>query len=410
MPPAAAAIPSPMRHRPFLLFWCARVASTGAFQMQAVAIGWQLYDLTQDPLDLGLVGLVQFVPVVALSLLVGHVADRYDRRAVIRACFAVEAVAAVVLAAGSAGQWLEREAILALVFVVGVCRAFELPSMQALVPALVPGPLLSRAVAAWTSANQTAIIAGPALGGVLYVAGPSVVYACCAALFAVACALAAAIHIERPAAHRAPPGLASLFAGFTYIRGRPVLLGVVSLDLFAVLLGAVTALLPIYARDVLATGPWGLGILRSAPAVGALATAVVLARRPLQRRAGRIMFAAVLGFGAATVTFALSTSLAVSVAALVALGACDAASVVIRLSLVQLETPDEMRGRVSAVNAMFIGTSNTLGDFRAGLVAAWLGVVPAAAIGGVATLAVALLWMRLFPELARLERLEPARG
>lgn len=410
MPSAAAAIPSPMRHRPFLLFWCARVASTGAFQMQAVAIGWQLYDLTQDPLDLGLVGLVQFVPVVALSLLVGHVADRYDRRAVIRACFAVEAVAAVVLAAGSAGQWLEREAILALVFVVGVCRAFELPSMQALVPALVAGPLLSRAVAAWTSANQTAIIAGPALGGVLYVAGPSVVYACCAALFAVACALAAAIHIERPAAHRAPPGLASLFAGFTYIRGRPVLLGVVSLDLFAVLLGAVTALLPIYARDVLATGPWGLGILRSAPAVGALATAVVLARRPLQRRAGRIMFAAVLGFGAATVTFALSTSLAVSVAALVALGACDAASVVIRLSLVQLETPDEMRGRVSAVNAMFIGTSNTLGDFRAGLVAAWLGVVPAAAIGGVATLAVALLWMRLFPELARLERLEPARG
>ncbi|MCK6452279.1 MAG: MFS transporter [Alphaproteobacteria bacterium] len=410
MSPAAAATQSPMRHRPFLLFWCARVASTVAFQMQAVAIGWQLYDLTQDPLDLGLVGLVQFVPVVALSLLVGHVADRYDRRVVIRACFAVEAVAAALLTAGSAGQWLEREAILSLVFVVGVCRAFELPSMQALVPALVPGPLLSRAVAASTSANQTAIIAGPALGGVLYVAGAGVVYACCAALFAVASALAAAIRIDRPPAHRATPGLASLFVGFTYIRGRPVLLGVVSLDLFAVLLGAATALLPIYARDVLATGPWGLGILRSAPAVGALATAVVLARRPLQRRAGRIMFAAVVGFGAATVVFALSTSLLLSVAALVTLGACDAVSVVIRLSLVQIETPDEMRGRVSAVNAMFIGTSNTLGDFRAGLAAAWLGVVPAVAIGGIGTLLVALLWMRLFPDLARLERLEPGRG
>ena len=407
---AAAAPRSPMACRPFLLFWCARVAATVAFQMQAVAVGWQLYELTGDPLDLGLVGLTMFVPVVGLSLLVGHVADRYDRRLIIAVCFAVEALAALALAAGSAGGWVERDVILALVLVVGSCRAFELPSMQALVPALVPAPLLSRAVAASTSANQTAIIAGPALGGVLYLAGPAVVYAVCAGMFVVAGTFVALIRIDLPPQHRAPATLASLFAGFGYIRARRALLGVVSLDLFAVLLGATMALLPIYARDVLATGPWGLGILRSAPAVGALASAVFLARRPLQRRAGLIMFAAVIGFGAATVVFALSTSLILSVVALALLGGCDAVSVVIRLSLVQIETPDEMRGRVSAVNAMFIGTSNTLGDFRAGLAAAWLGTVPAALVGGLCTLAVALLWMRLFPELVRQQSLEPGRG
>lgn len=398
-----------MARRPFLLFWCARVAATVAFQMQAVAIGWQLYDLTGDPLDLGLVGLVQFVPVIAFTLLVGHVADRYDRRLIIRACFTIEAAAATLLAVGSAGQWLGRESILALVFVVGSCRAFELPGMQALLPALVPGSLLSRAIAAATSANQTAIIAGPALGGFIYVLGPSAVYATCAVMFVLGSLLVALIRIDIAPPRRTPVDLASLFAGFSYIRSRRALLGIVSLDLFAVLLGGAVALLPIYARDILMTGPWGLGILRSSPAIGALAIAVFLAHRPLRRRAGRIMFAAVMGFGAATIVFAASQWMALSAAALAVAGACDAVSVVIRLSLVQIETPDEMRGRVSAVNAMFIGSSNTLSDFRAGATAAWLGVVPAAIIGGVGTLLVAVLWMRWFPELVRLERLEPSR-
>jgi MFS family permease len=398
------------RQRSFVRFWCARVAATSAFQMQAVAVGWQIYDLTGSAFDLGLVGLVQFVPVVALALVVGHVADRYDRRLVVRIAQLVEAVAAIALAIGSVEHRLGIPAIFAILFVAGTARAFELPTMHALVPGLVPAPLFSRAVAGSTSASQAAIVLGPAIGGLLYIAGPTVVYLTCTALFLGASVLITLIHIEAPARSREPFRLASLFAGFAFIRGRRELVGVISLDLFAILLGGAIALLPVYARDILRVGPEGLGMLRSAPALGALASSILLSRHPLRRRVGPILFAAVICFGAATAVFAVSTSLALSLAALALCGASDAVSVVIRFSLVQTRTPSEMRGRVSSVNSLFVGASNTLGDFEAGLTAAWFGVVPAVLIGGIGSVLVALIWMRLFPELAAIESLDGPRA
>jgi MFS family permease len=407
VPSAAASLPL-MRHRSFAFFWAARVASTAAVQMQAVAIGWQVYELTGSAFDLGLVGLVQFVPVVLLAMVVGHVADRYERRLVVRFCEIVEGLAAITLAVGSAGGWLTKEVIFAIVFVIGSARAFELPTMHALVPGLVPQALFPRAVAGSATANQIAIISGPALGGLLYLAGPTVVYETCSALFFLASLLISLIRLDRPSVERKKLGLASLFAGVAFIRCRLAILGVISLDLFAVLLGGATALLPIYARDIFATGPVGLGLLRAAPAVGALAAVLFLSRHPLERYVGRIMFAAVGIFGLATMVFAVSTFLPLSLAALVVLGASDSISVVIRFSLVQTETPDEMRGRVSAVNSMFIGTSNTLGEFESGVTAAWLGTIPAVLLGGIGTIVVALIWMRLFPSLARVENFKPA--
>ncbi|MBV8651736.1 MAG: MFS transporter [Alphaproteobacteria bacterium] len=401
--PVAAPSPYLMRHPSFVLFWAARFAATAAYQMQAVAIGWQVYDLTHSAFNLGLVGLVQFVPVVLLALVVGHVADRYDRRLVIRICQVIEGAAAAVLALGSAGHWLTTEAIYAVVFVIGSARAFELPTMHALVPGLVPQSLFTRAVAGSATANQIAIISGPALGGVLYLAGPAVVYGTCSALFLIASLFVTLIHLERVPTEARKLSLATLLAGFAFIRSRPAILGCITLDLFAVLLGGATALLPVYARDILATGPWGLGLLRAAPAIGALSAFLYLTRHPLERRIGRVMFASVGMFGLATLVFGISTSLPLSLAALAVLGASDSVSVVIRLSLVQTETPDEMRGRVSAVNSMFIGTSNTLGEFESGVTAAWFGTVPAVLLGGIGTILVALICMRVFPSLARIE-------
>ena len=398
------------RQRSFVLFWCARVAATSAFQMQAVAIGWQIYDLTGSALDLGLVGLVQFVPVVVLALVVGHVADRYDRRLVVRVAQLVEAATAVALAIGSAEGWLSIPAIFVIVFVAGTARAFELPTMHALVPGLIPPPLFSRAVAGSTSANQAAVVLGPAIGGLLYAAGPTVVYLTCTTLFVVASVLVTLIRrIEAPARSREPFKLVSLFAGFAFIRDRRELVGVVTLDLFVILLGGAVALLPIYARDILRVGPEGLGVLRSASAVGALASSILLSRHPLRRHVGRILFAAVTCFGVATTVFAVSTSLALSLVALALCGAADALSVVIRFSLVQIRTPAEMRGRVSSVNSLFVGASNTLGDFEAGVTAAWFGAVPAVLIGGIGAVLVALIWMRLFPELMRIETLDTVK-
>ncbi len=394
------------RQRSFVLFWCARVAATAAFQMQAVAIGWQIYDLTGSAFDLGLVGLIQFVPVVGLALVVGHVADRYDRRLVVRVAQIVEAAAAACLAVGSIEAWLDIPAIFMLLFVAGTARAFELPTMHALVPGLVPAPLFSRAVAGAASANQAAVVLGPAVGGLLYAVGPAAVYATCTVLFLGASVLVALIHIEAPPRSAQPFSLASLFAGFAFIRGRRELVGVISLDLFVVLLGGAIALLPIYARDILQVGPEGLGMLRSAPALGALASSIVLSRHPLRRRVGRILFAAVTGFGLATAVFAVSTSVALTLAALALCGASDAVSVVIRFSLVQARTPSAMRGRVSSVNSLFVGASNSLGDFEAGVTAAWFGTVPAVLIGGIGSVLVALIWMRLFPELAAIETLD----
>ena len=374
--------------------------------MQTVALGWQLYALTGSALDLGLIGLVQFAPTIVLTLVSGQVADRCDRRVVVGVCYLVQAGATGALVAGSVGGWLSRDWILGIAAVLGAVRAFENPARAALVPRLVPPALLSRAIASVTSAGQAARIAGPALGGVLYGLGAPVVYGVVAALFVAAAALMAAVRDARAGAVREAVTPGSLFLGIGFILRHRVLLGALSLDLFAVLLGGATALLPIYARDILGTGPWGLGLLRAAPASGALATSLVLSRRPVEREAGPILFGSVLVFGLATIAFALSTALALSLAALVVLGASDLLSVVIRHSLVQLRTPDAMRGRVSAVHSFFTGTSNQLGEFESGLLAALLGAVPAVLIGGVGTLVVAAVWLWVFPELRRLRLVE----
>ncbi len=402
---AAVSLATLLRHKSFANFWSARVATTTAYQMQAVAIGWQIYDMTGSALDLGLVGLVQFFPVVVMSIAVGQVADRYDRRTVVRICQCALAVAAAALAIGTAAGWLSREAIFALLFLTGTARAFELPTLQAMLPGIVPAKLLSRAIAASASATQTAIICGPALGGLIYGLGPAIVYALCATIFAVANILVTLIAAAPPATHRPPVTLTTMLAGFSYISVRPVLLGVISLDLFAMLLGGVPALLPIFARDILATGPWGLGLLRSAPALGALGMSALLAHFSLDRRVGVKLFASVAVFGASIIVFALSTSLAVSMAALFVYGAADAVSVVIRHSLVQTRTPSDMLGRVIAVNSMFTGTTGTLGDFRAGAIAQALGAVPSALAGGIGALLVTALWMWWFPDLKRIESL-----
>ena len=399
-------IPSVFHHRPFKLFLCARAATFMAFQMLAVAVGWQIYALTGSAMYLGLVGLAQFMPMFLLTLVVGHVADRYDRRSIARICQAVEGLAAGVLALGSFSGWQSKWSILIIIFIVGGGRAFEGPSLQALLPGLVPIKLFPRAAAWSTSAMQTATIVGPALGGFLYVAGPAVVYAAAGVLFLAASVFIALIRIERMPSKHEPVSIRSLFAGISFIRSRKEILGAISLDLFAVLLGGATALLPIYARDILVTGPWGLGLLRSAPAVGALTMSVFLARRPLRHHVGRSMFIAVAVFGTATIIFALSTSFILSLISLVVLGASDVISVVIRHSLVQIETPDEMRGRVSAVNSMFIGTSNQLGEFESGITASLFGVVPAVLIGGISTIIIVIMWMRLFPQLARIDSLD----
>ncbi len=394
-----------MAQKPFAFFWFARVFSTVAFQIQAVAVGWQMYALTGKAFYLGLVGLAQFLPMFALTLAVGHVADRYDRRTIVRICQLLEALATALLAAASFTGRLSKENILVIVSVIGAARAFEGPSMQSLMPALVSAELFPRAAAWSASATQVATIVGPAIGGLLYALSPAGVFAVAGGLFLGASALVSMIMVDRAPPKRESATLKSVFAGIAFIRGRQSILGASSLDLFAVLLGGATALLPIYAKDILHTGSWGLGLLRSAPALGALSMSLFMARRPLRRKVGRTMFVAVAVFGLATIVFAVSTSFALSLGALVFLGAADVVSVVVRSSLVQLRTPDEMRGRVSAVNSMFIGTSNQLGEFESGLTAAWFGTVPAVLIGGLGTLAVVAVWVRLFPELAKTDTL-----
>jgi len=398
-----------LRHRPFALFWFARIASILSFQMLAVAVGWQLYALTGRALDLGLVGLAQFLPMVALTLLVGHIADRYPHRSILLTCQLVEAAAAAILVFETATGRIDRLSIYIIMAAVGAARAFELPTMAAIIPGLVPRALVPTATAWSASANQTAQIVGPALGGLLYMLGPVVVYATSIACWCVGSALIATLPAEKSARSHEPFSIRSLFGGFSFVRNDRVILGILSLDLFAVLLGGATALLPIFARDVLGTGPWGLGLLRSAPAVGALAMSLVLARRPLQPPIGPTLFRVLIAFGLATIVFGLSTHILLSFCALAVLGAADVVSVVIRFSLVQLRTPDAMRGRVSAVNALFVGTTNTLGDFESGVVAALLGAVPAVVIGGTGTIAVAVIWMMfLYPELRRLHSFEDA--
>ena len=405
MPASAGAL---LTQRSFLLFLLSRSLSRFSSQIGAVAIGWQIYELTGSALDLGMVGLVQFLPTALLVFVAGHAADRYERRRVMQACQLVEALTALFLGWGSYAGRLTEVHIFIATAVLGTAGAFESPATAALLPLIAPAGSLQRATALSSGSAQIATITGPALGGLAYAVSPALAYGVMMLFWLFGMAFAGAIRLTQPAEPKANEQATSddLFAGVRFIRGNPAILGTISLDLFAVLFGGVTALLPIYARDILQTGPLGLGILRAAPAVGALLMTAMLARHAISRRVGMRMFQAVIIFGVATLVFAISHWMWLSLLALAILGAADTVSVVIRFSLVQLATPNEMRGRVGAVNFLFINASNQLGQFESGVTAALFGTIPAAVLGGVATVAVALLWMRLFPTLRDVERLE----
>lgn len=392
-------------HRGFVFFWFARLAGTAAGQMAMVAVGWQMYDLTGSAWDLGLVGLLQFAPAMLLALPAGQLIDRVHRGRILAASLGATALVSALLWLASAGGWANRELLLGVSVALGVVRAFQMPAQQALVPSLVPATLLPRALAFSSAAMQAAVIAGPAIGGVVYVAGAAAVYAACTALFGLGTALAMAVRYEHAPPPAAPVTSETLLAGVRFVWRKKPVLGAMSLDLFAVLLGGATALLPMFAKDILHVGPWGLGLLRSAPAVGALLTSALLTRWPVRRRTGRVLLGAVAVYGVAQLVFGLSTSFWLSLSVLGISGAADMISVVIRQTLVQLETPDDMRGRVSAVNSIFIGASNQLGEFESGATAALLGPVGSVVLGGLGTLVVAAAWFKVFPALAQRDEL-----
>jgi len=407
---AQGASPKSLRqHRPFALYWGSRVCSTVALQMQAVAVGWLIYDITRNPLDLGLVGLVQFIPAVLFVLFAGHAADRYDRRIIIRVCQSVSGLAMAALAIGSAFGWLSRDTLLAIVFFTGAARAFEQTALATLLPGIVPVSLLSRATAASASAFQIAVIGGPAVGGLLTAISPVLVFALCCLLYIISSTVISMVTVERNASLRKPVSFAVLFAGFRYIWHNRLILGAISIDLFAVVVGSVYALLPVFARDVFHVDSSGLGILRASPGVGALVAAVLLAHRPPKQHVGRMIFAAVGAYAIAVIIFAMSTSFFLSMGLLAILGFSDMVSVVIRTTLIQLQTTDEVRGRVGAVNSLFVIASNQLGDFRAGLAASWIGTVPAVLVGGVGALMVVAVSRMMFSSMYRIEALETRR-
>jgi MFS family permease len=394
-----------LAQRQFLRFWFARLAGTTANQMLMVAVAWQMYDITSSAWDLGLVGLFQFVPALLMALPAGHLVDRHHRGRIFAACMATQSAIALLLVTATQSGFATRELILLVSIVLGVVRAFQMPAQQALTPQLVPQQLLPRAIALSSSGVQAAIICGPALGGALYTAGATTVYACGGLLSLLSCALTLTVRYRQQPSSSAPASWRTVFAGVAFVWQRQVLLGAMSLDLFAVLLGGAVALLPIYARDILHSGPFGLGLLRSAPAFGALAMSLALTRWPLQRHVGHRLLAAVALFGAATLVFGVSTNFGLSLAALAITGAADTISVVTRQTLTQLETPDAMRGRVASVNTIFIGASNQLGEFESGATAALLGPQGSVILGGIGTMLVALGWLRLFPALAQRDRM-----
>jgi MFS family permease len=396
-----------LRQPSFLFFLLSRSLTRFSSQIGAVAIGWQIYDITGSAFDLGMVGLVQFLPTALLVFVAGHTADKFERKRVVQLCQLVEAATAVFLCWGSYGGWLTEVHIFIATFVLGMAGAFESPTIAAMLPLIAPQGSLQRATALSSAAAQVATITGPALGGLAYALAPGLPYGIMLVFWLLSMVLTGAITVaEPPAEEKAGAAADDIFAGVRFIRSNSAILGTISLDLFAVLFGGVTALLPIYARDILMAGPLGLGILRAAPAVGALIMTTILARHAIDRRVGMRMFQAVIAFGVATVVFALSHWMWLSVLALAVLGAADTVSVVIRFSLVQLSTPNDMRGRVGAVNFLFINASNYLGQFESGVAAALLGTVASAVLGGVATVAIALLWMKLFPTLREVEKLE----
>ncbi len=399
-----------LKQSSFLLFLSSRSLSRLASLVGIVAMGWQIYELTASAFALGMVGLVGFLPTAFLVFVAGQAADRYERKRIMQACQLAEALTTAFLAWGAFAGWLNVVHIFVATLVLGTTAAFENPATAALLPLIAPKGALQRATALSSGAAQLATIAGPALGGLAYAVSPGLPYAIMVLFWLLAALLVGAIRLTQPdepeAAEKGDATPGDLFAGVHFIRQSPPILGTISLDLFAVLFGGVTALLPIYARDILMAGPLGLGILRAAPAVGALLMTSYLARHTIRRHVGMRMFQAVIVFGVATVVFALSQWMWLSVLALAVLGAADNVSVVIRFSLVQLATPNEMRGRVGAVNFLFINASNNLGQFESGVTAALFGTVPAAVLGGVATVAVALAWMKLFPTLRDVDRLE----
>ncbi|HVY98946.1 MAG TPA: MFS transporter [Dongiaceae bacterium] len=405
LPPAISR--SVLRYRDYRLFLLARVLVTAAIQIQSVAVGYQVYEISHDTLALGFVGLAQFLPMLALILPAGDLADRYNRRVILLVSCIIEAAVAggfLVLTIFDVRSLGLFYAVLAL---FGVVRTLSAPASQSLVPLLVPPESLSRAIAWSSSAFQTATIVGPALGGALYVFGPQVAYGVCFVLSVAVAVLFAMIRAPLAVRRARADGTALERAkeGIAYVKNRPIILGAISLDLFAVLLGGATALLPAYAQDILMVGPMGLGILRTAPALGAAVTGLILGWKPLDHRTGAWMFGCVALFGVATIVFGVSHNFAVSLVALVVLGASDMVSVFVRQTLIQMATPDHMRGRVSAVGMLFVGASNELGEFESGVTASWFGTIPSVVIGGIGTLVVVAVWMGLFPDLRRVDRL-----
>jgi MFS family permease len=396
----------------FRLYQIARFCIVFCTEMQSVAVGWQVYEITKRPLDLGLTGLVQFLPGVFLFLLAGHTADRFDRRKLLTFCYGGYALSsALLLTVTLRFESLHRaetvSPIFAILFLVGVVRSFSMPASRALLPQLVPEEQFQSAVAWNSGIFQSATILGPALGGVLYAftRGPALVYGVALAAGIVSVLTTLKIQTQNRPRQREPFALKTVFAGFQYIWTHKLVLGSISLDLFAVLLGGAVALLPVYAKEILRTGPWGLGLLRSAPGIGAGVMALLIAYKPIRRRAGATMLWCVGGFGIFTMVFGFSKSLPLSLISLFFVGAADMVSVVVRGVLIQIETPDEMRGRVNAVDMIFIGASNELGEFESGLAAQWLGAIPAVVLGGIGTILVTVLWAWLFPELRKADRL-----
>lgn len=380
-------------------------------EMQSVAVGWQVFEITHRPLDLGYVGLAQFLPGFFLSIPAGHTADRFDRRAVLLTCYVSYALCSVLLFLQARHGAHSATPIFAVLLLLGVTRAFSGPASQSLVPQLVPEHHFGNAVAWGASIFQVATVLGPALGGLIYAwaRGAHSVYATSACMYGAALLFVLSMHVRTGRMEKRNVSLETLLAGFRYVWQEKIILGSISLDLFAVLLGGAVALLPVYAEDILHIGPRGLGVLRSMPAAGAALMAVLIAYRPLRRRAGALMFVAVTIFGVSTIVFGLSRSVAVSIVALFVVGASDMISVVVRNTLVQIATPPAMRGRVSAVNLLFIGASNEFGQFESGITAQWMGAVPAVVVGGIGTLVVVGLWIWLFPPLRQMDRLIPIR-
>jgi MFS family permease len=394
----------------FRYFMSARVLITSASEMQAVAVGWQIYSLTHRPLDLGLVGLAQFSPGILLFLLAGHTADRFPRQRILQACYGGFGLCSLLLLIlslhGLGAVW----PIYAVLLFNGTVRAFNGPASQAFMPLLVPAEHFPNAVTWGSSIFQAAMVLGPTLGGTIYglANSPAPVYCCSVGACLGALTLMGQIRLKPLTRPTQVASVAVVLEGIRYIWRNKLILGSISLDLFAVLLGGAVALLPVYAREILHTGAYGLGILRGAPSAGAVLMAIALVRWPLRRNAGFAMFACVFGFGVFTIAFGLSRNLGLSIVALILVGACDMVSVIIRHTLVQLGTPDEMRGRVSAVNGLFIGASNEIGQFESGLTAQWFGTVPAVVLGGAGTIVIVLLWVKMFPTLRRVNELVPS--